>query len=192
METLPGDAFNSLSAAPVAQRWPWLGGPGRRGLWQEVAVGLSSLTLWLPAWPAVLPREPAGGQHCWGWVPAPPGKGSEPQGAGGSPRQSPVGAGSWAADMFAEPETPPAVPIALASCLWPRLGSREPDVSSTSLPLCFLGGETEAWERFPRPGRVSMAMGAGVRAPSCRQQPNKGESGTLMGARPLGRASQPG
>lgn len=59
-------------------------------------------------------------------------------------------------------------------------------------PSLLPRGETEAWERFPRPGRVSMAMGAGVRAPSCRQPPNKGESGTLMGARPLGRASQPG
>lgn len=146
-ETPLGDALSSLSAAPVAQQWPRTGGPGRRGLWQEVAVGLSSLTLWLPEWPAVLPGEPAGGQH-WGGVPAPPGKGSEPQGACGAP----VGAGSWAADMFAGPETPPAVPIALASCLWPRLGSKEPDVSSASLPPCFLGGKL-------RPGSFSQGRG---------------------------------
>lgn len=39
------------------------------------------------------------------------------------------------------------------------------------LPPRFLRGETEAWELFPRPERVSMAMGAGVRSPrrcSCR------------------------
>lgn len=61
----------------------------------------------------------------------------------------------------------------------------------SSLPASW--GETEARECFPRPGRVSMEMGAGVQAPSCRRgHPlNKGESGTLMGAQPPGRVSQP-
>lgn len=61
----------------------------------------------------------------------------------------------------------------------------------SSLPASW--GETEARECFPRLGRVSMEMGAGVQAPSCRRgHPlNKGESGTLMGAQPPGRVSQP-
>lgn len=150
--SVPGDTINPLLAAPRHSDGCSLGWPCRRGPQQEVAVGLSSLTPQLPAWPAVLPREPAGGQQRWGWVPAPPGKGSEPQGASRTPQQSPTGAGSWAAGAFAEPDAPPAVPIALASCLWPRLGSGEPDVSSPSLSPRFLGGKL-------RPGSISQGRG---------------------------------
>lgn len=62
----PGDALNPLPAAPRQSNGHSLGGPGRRGPQQEVTAGLSSLTPWLPARPAVLPREPVGGQQLWG------------------------------------------------------------------------------------------------------------------------------
>lgn len=186
----PGDALNPLPAA-VGHSGGRGSGAGKAGGPQlEVAAGLSSPTPRLPARPAVFPGEPRR-TTALGWVPAPPGKGSEPQGAGGTPQQSPAGAGSWAAGTFAEPEAPPAVPISLASCLRPRSGSGEPDVSSPSLPPRFLGGKLRLRSVSQGRGRVSMEMGAGVRAPSCWRPPNKGESGTLMGARPPGRASQP-
>lgn len=189
----PGDALNPLPAAPWHSDGCDLGGPGRWGPQQEVAAGLSSLTLRLPARPAVLPGEPAGGQQHWGWVPAPPGKGSEPQGAGGTPWQSRAGSGSWAAGTFCRARSSPRsahrpgiVPVA-------SVGERRAGCLLSLPPSPLPGGETEAQEHFPRPGRVSMEMGAGVQAPSCwrGRPPNKGESGTLMGARPSGRASQP-
>lgn len=129
-------------------------------------------------------------QGAHGWTTA-LGKGSELQGAGGTPRQSPAGAGSWAAGSFPKPEAPPPPrcpsPWHRACGLGWGAESRMSPLPPSPLP----GGETEAREHFPRPGRVSMEMGAGVQAPSCRSPPNKGESGTLMGARPPGRASQP-
>lgn len=130
------------------QRWPQFKRRILAGALAKVAAGLYSLTPRLPARPAVLPREPMGGQQRWHWVPALPGKGTASRDAVSRPWQNPAGAGSWAAGTSAEPKAPPAVPIPLASCLRPRLGSREPDVSSPSLPSRFLGGKLS-------PGRVS-------------------------------------
>lgn len=91
----PGDALNPLPAAPPlpppSQPWPqWRGirqaGAAARGccgsvLSHAVAAGAARCSL----------RGARPGQQCWGWVPALPGKGSEPQGADGTPQQSPRG-----------------------------------------------------------------------------------------------------
>lgn len=138
--SVPGDALNPLPAAPgTAMAVVW-GGTERWGLQQEVAAGHSSLMLWLLGQPDVLTGELVGGRQCWDWVPALLGKRVEPWGAGGTPRQSPAEAGGQTAGVFAEPEAPPTVPIALASCLCSRLWSGGPDVSSPFLPPRFLGG----------------------------------------------------
>lgn len=175
---------------------PWnsngrsLWGPVRRGLWQEVAAGPSSLTLWLPAWPAVLPREP-GADSTAGVGCRPAREGERVPGCWRRPTAEPRGGWQLGSGYVCQARNSPRsahrpgiMPVA-------SVGEKRAGCLFCLPPSLLPRGETEAWERFPRPGRVSMAMGAGVRAPSCRQPPNKGESGTLMGARPLGRASQP-
>lgn len=177
----------------LAQRWLWFGGGGEVGaaargccgslLSHAVAAGTSRCSRWgARGWTAVLGlgASPAGEEGralgCWWHPTAEPCGGWRPDsGCVCRARSSPHSA-----------HRPGVVPVL-------SVGERRAGCLLSLPPSPLPGGETEARECFPRPGRVSMEMGAGVQAPSCRRgHPlNKGESGTLMGARPPGRASQP-
>lgn len=181
---------------------------------QENAPGLSSLTPRLPAPPAVLPGELAGGQRARVRVPAlgpgPIGDRSQPRDTGGRGGtrahlpQHPAGPGTRRAGST------PASPMCPRGRRRQRHGARHPGVVPAAsfwerragcLPsllasfFFFLGGGKL------RPGNVSqgrsevsMAMGAGGPVSQAVQLPerplNKRESSTLIGARPPGLAAQ--